>query len=197
MPARRPQVRRPGWRALVLAALGALAALALPALALGAKSAEDQPVPNGKSGASSLTGGVGDTMLRLGIGLVVVLALIGGVWWIVKRYRRGKYPEQDARGNGLIDVVGTAALGPNRALHVVRVGDEVVLVGATDHAVTPIARLGDADAAVVDAGALDARAAFDPSSGRGPLDARSRYATAAAANDASLVERLKALTSRR
>jgi flagellar protein FliO/FliZ len=40
-------------------------------------------------------------------------------------------------GKGL-ETTATVALGPNRALHLVRAGNELVLVGVAENAVTPI-----------------------------------------------------------
>ena len=46
---------------------------------------------------------------------------------------RGRAPP--ARG---LETVATLPLGPNRSLHLVRAGDELVLVGVAEHGVTPI-----------------------------------------------------------
>jgi flagellar biogenesis protein FliO len=48
----------------------------------------------------------------------------------------------------VIDVVATTPLAQGRALHLVRVGDELVLVGATEQSIT---RIGDVDATVLGA----------------------------------------------
>ena len=51
--------------------------------------------------------------------------------------------------SGVIDVVATTTLAQGRALHLVRVGDELVLVGATEQSIT---RLGDVDASLMQLG---------------------------------------------
>src|SRR5690606_9563730 len=53
---------------------------------------------------------------------------------------------------GVIDVVATTALAQGRALHLVRVGEELVLVGATEQSIT---RIGDFDANVLGAGSAN------------------------------------------
>ena len=177
--------------------LAVLAWLAFPTGLLAApKGNEALPIARG-SRAIGVSEGVGGAVLRLGLGLGVVLLVISIVWYVLKRARRGRFPEQDARGNALIDVVATTALGPNRSLHLVRVGTEVVVVGATEHSVTPIAHLtGDqAELLALDLGAQDARGAFAPSAGSGRLDARSRALATAEAG--TVLERLRALTTRR
>ena len=58
------------------------------------------------------------------VGLAVVLALVGGIAWLLKRYSglRGT-------GSGLIRIVGGAALGQRERIVVVEVGGTWVLVG--------------------------------------------------------------------
>jgi flagellar biosynthetic protein FliO len=75
-----------------------------------------------------------DAFLRTGIGLVVVVALIYGVYWLLKRYSGSK----SGRSDGRMAIVATTALAPNRALHLVSVGDELVLVGSAEQGVTPV-----------------------------------------------------------
>jgi flagellar biosynthetic protein FliO len=176
---------------LVLTLLGAGPAWAAAATTPAAKDPESLPIPEGKDGPVSVADGVGGTMLRLTIGLIVVVGLIAAVWYVMKRVQRSRYPAIDERGPSLIDVVSTTSLGPSRSLHLVRVGEELVLVGATDGSVTPLARLGAEDAAeLVDLGPA-ARRAHGPG-----MDDRARAAATATA-DASLVDRLRALTTRR
>jgi flagellar biogenesis protein FliO len=72
-------------------------------------------------------------MVRLIVGLAVVLAVIYGVYWLLRSRARSR----GVRTDGRLDVVATAALGPNKAVHLVRVGDELVLLGTGEN-VTPI-----------------------------------------------------------
>jgi flagellar protein FliO/FliZ len=76
----------------------------------------------------------GGVITRTFIGLIVVVALIYGVYWLLKKYNGSK----GGRSDGRMDIVATTALGPNRALHLVRVGDELVLVGSAENSVTPV-----------------------------------------------------------
>jgi len=77
------------------------------------------------------------------VGLAIVLAVIYGVYWLLKSHRKTKA----SGGDGRIEVVATTALGPNRAVHLLRVGNELVLVGSAEHGVTRL-RVYDADEAV-------------------------------------------------
>ena len=65
---------------------------------------------------------------------MVVVALIYGVYWLLKRYSGSK----NGRSDGRMQVIATTALGPNRSLHLVTVGDGLVLVGASEQSVTPV-----------------------------------------------------------
>lgn len=188
-------------RALALAA--ALTALALSALPASAQTRtapadpEALPIPEGSSAPTTLSGEGGGTLLRMAIGLIVVVGLIAAVWFVMKRVQRSRYPAMEERGPALIDVVTTTPLGPSRALHLVRVGEELVLVGSTDQSVNALARLGvDEAAALVDLAPPGPRFGEGAASPGGPgVDDRAR--AVATANEAGLVERLRALTTRR
>lgn len=164
---------------------------------LGAADPESLPIAKGGSGGTGVTGGAGGTLVRMGLGLVVVLAIIVAVWYVLKRVKSSRYPETDARGSAMIDVLATTPLGPNRNLHLVRVGDELMVIGATDHSVNAVARI-EADQTELflsDLTAPDARGAFTPSAGSRRTDARFR--ASAAPPDATVLDRLRALTTRR
>jgi flagellar biosynthetic protein FliO len=85
----------------------------------------------------------GGTLMRTGLGLVVVIALIYGVYWLLKRHNGSK----TGRSDGRMIVIATTALAPNRALHLVTVGDELVLVGSAEQGVTPIRVYSEDEAA--------------------------------------------------
>jgi flagellar biogenesis protein FliO len=62
--------------------------------------------------------------------------VIYGVYWLVRANARAK-ARRGAEAGGLT-VVAAAGLGPNRTLQLVRIGDELVLVGVTETSVTPV-----------------------------------------------------------
>jgi flagellar protein FliO/FliZ len=86
-------------------------------------------------GATAATGGGGGSMVRTFVGLAVVVAVIYGLYWILKQVKSSR--EERVVGAGL-ETTATVPLGANRSLHLVRAGNELVLVGVADHAVTPI-----------------------------------------------------------
>ena len=74
-------------------------------------------------------------LVRTFVGLAVVVAVIYGLYWVLKQVKASR--EERAVGSGL-ETTATVPLGPNRSLHLVRAGNELVLVGVAEHAVTPI-----------------------------------------------------------
>ena len=88
--------------------------------------------------SSSSSGGIA----RMIIGLGIVLVVIYGVYWLLKSYRKAKSTPSDGR----IEVVATTALAPNRSIHLLKVGEEFLLVGSAEHGVTRL-RVYDADQA--------------------------------------------------
>jgi len=193
-PARRAVLRRP---AALAAALATLALCSAPALGAPAADPEKQPIPEGSSVPASVGDGGGGTLLRLGIGLVLVVGLILLVWFVMKRFQRSRYPAAAESRTGLIDVVATTPLGPNRALHLVRVGGEIVLVGSTDQAVTRLADITpEVAAALVDLTPPDGRFGVPPPAAGGP-GADDRARAVATSTDASVIERLRNLTTRK
>lgn len=150
---------------------------------------ESLPIPEGSSGPASVGGGdLGGTAFRLLLGLLVVVALILGVWYLLRRIQRGRYPALGETSTGLISVLATTPLGPGRALHIVQVADQVVLVGATDHSVQAIATLDDDTAAVI-------TRALGPDDGGPGQVARARAMQTTGAPE-SMIERIRALTVR-
>ncbi len=167
-----------------------LAALALPALAAAqAADPESQPIPEGSSAPTVIAEGSAGSGLRLIIGLAVVIGLIAAVWWVLKRVQRNRFP-QGEEGGEVVSVIATTPLGPNRALHLIEVAGELVLVGATDHGIAPIARItGDPTRDALEVGTPEMATpgvptAFDP---RGQVTD---------ASEGRLVDRLRALTAR-
>ncbi len=118
---------------------------AAPAWAASAKHApafhhDTTPLPSGvthSSGGSSGATGVSSTsgtVARTIVGLAIVLAVVYGLYWLLKSTAKSRASQSDER----IAVVATTTLAPNRALHLVRSGDELILIGATEQSVTPI-----------------------------------------------------------
>jgi flagellar biosynthetic protein FliO len=83
------------------------------------------------SHASVSTGGAAFHML---LGLVVVLAVI----YVLYKFLR-RQTDKSVVGDGrFMEVVSTTSLTPTRSLHLVKFGDEYVVLAASDGGVTPI-----------------------------------------------------------
>ena len=65
-------------------------------------------------------------------GLAIVLAVLFGVYWLFKTYAKGK----QTKGDGRLEVVATTPLAQNRAVHLIRVGESLVLVGSAEGSIT-------------------------------------------------------------
>jgi flagellar protein FliO/FliZ len=117
-------------------------------------------VTSAGSGAAHTTAGgsAGADVIRTIVGLAVVLAVIYGVYWLLKASARAK----SGKGDDRIGIIATTPLAPNRSLHLVRAGDELILVGATDHSITPLRVYTAEDALLVEGVGIDMPLALPP-----------------------------------
>jgi flagellar protein FliO/FliZ len=111
----------------------------------------DGPTPNKVPGATA-----GGSLVRTVVGLAIVIAVIYGLYWVLKQVKASK--EEKASGQGL-SAIATLPLGPNRTLQLVRAGRELVLVGVSEHGVTPVRTYSEEEAEAI--GLLDAEAGDD------------------------------------
>jgi flagellar protein FliO/FliZ len=112
--------------------------LLFPATALAAGGTGEDTALNlpSDTGAKKVTGvSGGGSLVRTFVGLAIVIAVIYGIAWVLKQVKASKEDRQ--RGTSL-ESTAVVPLGPNRALHLVRAGRELVLVGVAEHGVTPI-----------------------------------------------------------
>jgi flagellar protein FliO/FliZ len=131
-----------------IAASAALTGFLVPAQLAFAKPSgpgESTPLnlPVQTSHSASTPGATGGSLVRTFVGLAIVLAVIYGVYWVLKQVKASR--EERASGSGLASVA-TLPLGPNRSVHLVRSGREYVLVGASEHGVTPIRTYSEEEA---------------------------------------------------
>jgi flagellar protein FliO/FliZ len=95
----------------------------------------------------------GGSLVRTVVGLAVVIAVIYGLYWILKQVKSSR--EEKASGEGLA-ALATLPLGPSRSLQLVRAGRELVLLGVSEHGVTPVRTYTEDEAEA--AGLLDLEA---------------------------------------
>jgi flagellar protein FliO/FliZ len=138
-----PSVMRihPALMSAVAAVLGPLL------LAPAAFAADGERTPlnlSDQDGApAQAAGSTGGGLVRTIVGLAIVIGVIYGLYWILKQVKASR--EETASGSGL-KTLATLPLGTNRSLHLVRAGEEIVLVGAGEHGVTPIRTYTEAEA---------------------------------------------------
>jgi flagellar protein FliO/FliZ len=164
---------------------------------------ENTRLVGGATTKKAVSGGVGGTsLLRTIGGLLLVVAAIYGLAWVLRRVKRGR--DEQASGRGLTSVA-TLPLGGNRALHLVRAGSDVILVGTSEQGVTPIQRYTQEEAlanGVLDAGQRDAvlhdaASSFMPDgSPQPPIGSGWRELENQHAGTTSLIDALRRLTVR-
>ena len=102
------------------------------------------------SKSSAPSGSAGGSLVRTFVGLAIVIAVIYGLYWVLKQVKSSR--EEKASGQGL-SALATLPLGPNRSLQLVRAGRELVLIGVSEHGVTPVRTYSEDEAEAV--GLLD------------------------------------------
>ena len=126
-----------GALTLVPAATALAAGSGTPSTAsIKAAAGENTPVNLGSSSLPTHTtsSSSGGSIIRTIVGLFIVIAVIYGVAWILRQDKKGK---TRATGNGLSQLA-SLPLGNGRSVALVRAGTDVVLVGVSEHSVTPI-----------------------------------------------------------
>ena len=138
----------------LLAAVTGMLVAAPPVLAAGTGESTPLNLPAVDQHAAA-SGGGGGGLVRTFVGLAIVLAVIYGLYWVLKQVKASR--EGAASGQGL-QTIASVPLGPNRSLHLVRAGRELVLLGVSEQSVVPIRSYGEAEAR---AAGLLADSAFD------------------------------------
>jgi flagellar protein FliO/FliZ len=138
----------PRAAATAAATLGpCLLALAAPASALGAARAaqggESTPLNLSPSSSGSHASGGGASIVRTIVGLAIVIAVIWGLAWILRQVRAGRDPHVSSDG---LASVAALTLSSGRSVHLVRAGNEYVLLGSAEHGVVPIRRYTEQEA---------------------------------------------------
>ena len=135
------------------------------------------------------SGSSGGSLARTFVGLAVVVAVIYGLYWILKQVKTGR--EERSSGSGLSSAA-VVPLGPNRSLHLVRAGRELVLLGVAEHGVTPIRRYSEQEAEQIGLIGHLADGGSPPASAAGAVAAKP-----AAMTIGDALERLRGWTVRR
>ena len=147
--------RRPAARfgtALVVLAVGAACAASSGfADSAPAFHRDETPLPKRLSEetpkAAAHTASSGGSLARTIVGLLIVLAVLFGVYFLLKTFARGK----GIKGDGRLEIVATTALAQNRAVHLIRVGDGLVLLGSAEGSITRLRSYSSTESAALEA----------------------------------------------
>jgi flagellar biogenesis protein FliO len=129
-------------RRLTLTFACAVAAILTPAAQAGSFHRDRTPLPSDVTGASGaraaahVAAGTGGAAVHMLLGLAVVVALIFGIYKLLRR--SADKNDKTVKDDGFIRVVSSTPLAASRSLHLVRVGDEIVLVASSEQSVTPV-----------------------------------------------------------
>src|SRR4051794_15312875 len=113
------------------------------AFAANGENAPIDPNAGDAAKAASHSASTGGSLVRTIVGLAVVLGVIYGLYWVLKQVKTSK---DSADAGESLETVASLSLGTNRSLHLVRVGGEIVLLGAAEHQITPIRRYTESEA---------------------------------------------------
>jgi flagellar protein FliO/FliZ len=97
---------------------------------------ENKPIhlTSSNSATHVSSGSFSGSIVRTIVGLLIVIAVIYGLTWVI---RQGKASKNAGSGDGL-ERVASLPLGTNKSVALVRVGDELHLLGVAEHGVTGI-----------------------------------------------------------
>jgi len=122
-------------------------ALLAPACALAASgshaSGEATPLNLTTTSTKTSAGSSGGDLVRTIVGLAIVIAVIWGISWVLRQVKNGRGSK--AAGAGLASLA-TLPLGSGRSMHLIRAGNDYVLVGVGEHGVVPIHRYSEQQA---------------------------------------------------
>jgi flagellar protein FliO/FliZ len=126
------------------AGMAVLACLLLAPAALAADGESTRlDLPSAQPAGDAAAPAAGGGMVRTIVGLAIVLAVIYGLYWVLKQVKASKHDR--ASGSGL-QALATLPLGGNRSMQLVRAGQEIVLVGVGETGVSHIRTYTEAEA---------------------------------------------------
>jgi len=119
--------------------VSAATAAATPVPTLG----ENTPLNFNSSSSGSHTTAGGASIVRTVVGLAIVIAVIWGLSWILRQVKAGRDPQAPSTG---LASVAALTLSTGRSVHLVRAGNEYVLLASAEHGVAPIHRYSEEEA---------------------------------------------------
>lgn len=98
---------------------------------------ENTPLALNTSTTGTHTSSGGASIVRTIVGLAIVIAVIWGLAWILRQVKSGRDPRVSATG---LTSVAALTLGSGRSVHLVKAGNDYILLGAAEQGLAPIHR---------------------------------------------------------
>ncbi|MGA9313986.1 MAG: flagellar biosynthetic protein FliO [Solirubrobacteraceae bacterium] len=98
---------------------------------------EETPLNLGSPSTSSHTSSGGASIVRTIVGLAIVLGVIWGLAWVLRQVKARRDPRVAATG---LTSVAALSLSSGRSVHLVRAGNDYLLLGSAEHGLMPIHR---------------------------------------------------------
>ncbi len=98
---------------------------------------EETPLNLGSPSTGSHTSSGGASIVRTIVGLAIVLGVIWGLSWILRQVKARRDPRVAATG---LANVSALSLSSGRSVHLVRAGNDYLLLGSAEHGLMPIHR---------------------------------------------------------
>lgn len=113
----------------------------------GSAGGENTPLKLSSPTTSASSSGGSASITRTIVGLAIVIAVIWGVAWMLRRVKGGGGGGRALRSAGTgLESVAALTLASGRSLHLVRAGHDYLLVGSSEHGVVPIHRYSEQQA---------------------------------------------------
>ncbi|HWJ50902.1 MAG TPA: flagellar biosynthetic protein FliO [Solirubrobacteraceae bacterium] len=106
-----------------------------PATKAGGESTPLNLSPTTSAAHTSSSGGA--SIVRTIVGLAIVIAVIWGLYWILRQVKAGRDPNVSSSG---LASVAAITLSTGRSVHLIRAGSDYILVGSGEHGLVPIHR---------------------------------------------------------
>ncbi len=98
---------------------------------------ESTPLNLSPTTTTAHTSGSGASIVRTIVGLAIVIAVIWGLYWILRQVKAGRDPNVASVG---LASVAALTLSTGRSVHLIRAGSDYILVGSAEHGLVPIHR---------------------------------------------------------
>ena len=98
---------------------------------------EQTPLNLGSPSTGTHTSSGGASIVRTIVGLAIVLGVIWGLSWILRQVKARRDPRVAATG---LTSVAALSLSSGRSVHLVRAGNDYLLLGSAEHGLMPIHR---------------------------------------------------------